>query len=64
MNPDEYIERNIRCFLEVADRASRPTVPAVQRVCRIGYNQAFNTLEEMQARGIVTRAEPWEWQWV
>lgn len=64
MKPEEYIERNIKKFLEVADKSRRPTTSWVQRVCRIGYNQAVHTLEEMERRGIVTRGEPWEWLWV
>lgn len=63
MKPEEYIERNIKTLLEVADKSRRPTASWVQRVCRIGYNQAMHTLEEMERRGIVTRGESWEWLW-
>lgn len=63
MQTEDYIERNIQTFIESADRSRRPTVSWVQRVCRIGYNQAMHTLEEMERRGIVTRGETWEWYW-
>ena len=65
MKPEQYIERNIKKVLEEADRTERPTVSSLQRVCRIGYNQATHTLEEMERQGIVSRShdEPWKWQW-
>ncbi|WP_028294040.1 hypothetical protein [Oceanobacter kriegii] len=61
--PSDYIERNIKNFLEVTDRSMKPTPSRLQRVCRIGYNQALDTLEEMERRKIVTKLGDWEWQW-
>lgn len=65
MKPDDYIERNIKTFLAAADKSRKPTPSWVQRVCRIGYNQAVCTLEEMERRQLVTKDEdePWSWKW-
>ena len=63
MKPEDYIERNIKNFLDIADRSRRPTTSGLQRICRIGYSQAIHTLEEMERRGIVVADEPWSWKW-
>lgn len=63
MSPNEYIERNIKKFLEGADRSIRPTTSRMQIICRIGYNQAVDTLYEMERRGILIKNEEWQWHW-
>jgi len=62
--PEEYIERNIKVFTEQAPKGHEFGTSYVQRVCRIGYNQARYTIEEMLDRKIIDYAESREWTYV
>lgn len=53
METHEYIERNIKTFIEDADKEKRFGCTYVQRICRIGYNQAQHTIAEMHKRGLI-----------
>lgn len=62
--PEAYIERNIKVFTEQAVKGREFGTSYVQRVCRIGYNQARYTIEEMLARKIIDYAENREWSYI
>ena len=54
--PEDYIERNIKVFIENRNR-DEFGVSHVQRICRIGYNQARHTIDEMLKREIIKPGE-------
>lgn len=62
--PTDYIERNIKVFTEGSIKTREFGTSYVQRVCRIGYNQARYTIEEMLERKIIDYAESCEWQYI
>lgn len=53
METHEYIDRNIKTFIDAADKQKVFGCSYVQRLCRIGYNQAQHTIAEMHKRGII-----------
>lgn len=53
METHEYIERNIKTFVELADKEKQFGTSYVQRICRIGYNQAQHTIAEMHKLGLI-----------
>lgn len=53
MEAHEYIERNIKTFIADADKSKTFGCSYVQRICRIGYNQAQHTISEMHKRGLI-----------
>jgi DNA segregation ATPase FtsK/SpoIIIE-like protein len=53
METHEYIERNTKTFIDAADKKKVFGCSYVQRLCRIGYNQAQHTIEEMLNREII-----------
>ena len=53
--PKEYEERNIKTLLEFG-RIDKPFgISHIQRVCRIGYNQACHTVDRAINQGILVR---------
>jgi len=61
---EDYIERNINIFTEKALKDKEFGTSYVQRICRIGYNQARHTIEAMLERKIIDYAENSEWNYV
>jgi hypothetical protein len=61
MTPEEYEERNIKTLLEAGKRDGPFGVSYIQRVCRIGYNQACHTLDRAIEQGVLVRDADKEW---
>lgn len=56
MNPEEFISRNINLFLSAAgntDKNMEFGVSYIQRVCKIGYNQACHTRDKLIDDGVI-----------
>lgn len=53
--PEEYEERNIKVLIEAGQRVRPFVVTYVQRLCRIGYNQAMHTIERAIKQGVLVR---------
>ena len=65
MQPEEYIQRNIDAFSRDAEKGMVFGPSCLQRTCRISYNQAMHTIDEMKERGlIVSGSKPWNYRWV
>lgn len=63
MTTEEYLDRNIATLQEQA-RKDRPFGTSyVQRLCRIGYNQACHTIDRAIEKGILVRDEGCEWNY-
>lgn len=64
-SPVEYLEQNIDLVLSAEKlRSVQFGVISVQRHCRIGYNQAVHTIEEMERRRLLCpiKGKPWLYQ--
>ena len=61
MKPEEYEERNIKLLLDIGKRDDPFGVSYVQRICRIGYNQACYTIERAITQGTLEHDTEREW---
>lgn len=62
-SPEEYIERNIKVFESEADKTKVFGTSYVQRICRVGYNQACYTISAMLDRGMIQVDEVDGWKY-
>lgn len=62
-SPEDFIDRNIKTFIENAENEKLFGVSYVQRICRIGYSQACYTIAEMLDRQLITVDEVKEWKY-
>ncbi len=58
---EDFIERNIRNFLAKASEDRIFGVSYIQRLCRIGYNQACDTRDAMIKQGIIKFSDDDGW---
>ena len=61
MTPEEYLDRNIKTLTEVGKRSDPFGVSYIQRVCRVGYNQACHTIDRAIEQGVLERDADCEW---
>lgn len=61
MEPENYLKRNIKTYLEKGRTDSANGPSHIQRTCRIGYNQAVDTIEYGIEQGVLVRDSEKEW---
>jgi len=61
MTPEEYLDRNIKTLQESAHKDRPFGTSYVQRLCRIGYNQARHTIDRAIEKGVLVQDEGCEW---
>ncbi|WPD22850.1 MAG: hypothetical protein SD837_22035 [Candidatus Electrothrix scaldis] len=55
MNPDQFLDLNISILQRTAPRDTLFGISTVQRLCRVGYNQAARTVERFIEQGGLIR---------
>jgi len=60
---NRFIDRNIKAFLENSNKQRAFGVSYIQRLCRVGYNQACYTRDEMLKRDIIKYSGESEWEY-
>ena len=60
---EEYLDRNIKVLQEKARKDRAFGISYVQRLCRVGYNQACHTVERAVEQGVLVNDEERDWQY-